>query len=128
MAITTFVNAPAGSTTYAFPIARFDLEAEVRQMRDNPKPRAHLAKTLLHGAKLRLVLMSLRHGAHISNRRIEGALTIQPLDGRVIVTLLESSFDLGPGQLLAIERDVPHSIVAIEDSAFLMTISWADHS
>lgn len=108
----------------SFPIARLDLEEEVRGMRTSPHPGAHLGKTLLRTADMRLVLMILRRGVQISEHRAEGSLTIQPLDGRVIVTLLESTFDLGPGQLLAIEHDVSHAITAAEDSAILLTIAW----
>lgn len=72
----------------------------------------------------RLVLMILDRGANIPVHHTDAALTIEALDGRVIVSMFESSFDLGPGQLLAIERDVPHGVVAIEDSAVLLTLAW----
>jgi quercetin dioxygenase-like cupin family protein len=41
----------------------------------------------------------------------------------VIVSLLDSTFDLGPGRLLPIEPEVMHSVVAIEDSALMLTIA-----
>ncbi len=107
-----------------FPIARLDLSEEVRRMRMSPSGKFHMAKTLLHGSEMRLVLMTLQRGARIPLHHAEGPLTIQAIDGRVIVTLLESSFDLHAGQLLAVERDIPHALVAIEDSAILVTISW----
>jgi quercetin dioxygenase-like cupin family protein len=110
-----------------FPIARLDLEAEICRMRASPRPGGHLGKTLLRTADLRLVLLLLDHGARIPDHQGDGALTIQVLDGRVVVTLLESSFDLSSGQLLAIERGVSHALVAIEDSAVLLTVAWGAH-
>jgi len=113
--------------TRSFPIARSDLEEEIRRMRTSPRSGGHLGKTLLRNADMRVVLMILERGARIPDHRAEGSLTIQTLDGRVIVTLLESSFDLASGQLLAIEHDVSHALVAIEDSAVLLTIAWRGH-
>jgi quercetin dioxygenase-like cupin family protein len=110
-----------------FPIARADLEEEIRQMRASPKSGGHLGKTFLRGKDMRVVLMVLDRGARIPEHRANGSLTIQTLDGRVIVSVYESSFDLASGQLLAIEHDAPHALVAIEDSAVLLTISWHGH-
>jgi quercetin dioxygenase-like cupin family protein len=67
--------------------------------------------------------MVLERGARIPRHHSKGSLTIQALDGRVIVALLESTFDLEPGQILAIDRDVSHAVVAIEESALLLTIA-----
>jgi quercetin dioxygenase-like cupin family protein len=114
-------------TSGSFPIAKLDLEEEIRQMRMSPRPKGHLGKTLLRGPDMRLVLMILDRGTNIPAHRADGSLTVQTLAGRVIVTLLESSFDLSSGQVLAIERDVSHALVAIEDSAVLLTIAWTGH-
>ena len=73
---------------------------------------------------MRIVLMILDHNTRVADHGVEGAVTIQALDGRVVVTLLGSSFDLTSGHLLSIERDVSHALVAIEDSAVLLTIAW----
>ncbi len=32
------------------------------------------------------------------------------------------------GQLLVLDRSVPHDVDALEDSAFLLTIAWPEHS
>ena len=115
------------SAARTFPIARLDLEEEIRRMRASPKPGGHVGKTLLRSADMRLVLMILERGTGISDHQADGSLTIQALDGRVIVSLLESSFDLASGQLLTIERGIPHALIAIEDSAILLTIAWSGH-
>jgi quercetin dioxygenase-like cupin family protein len=122
----TFTHAydPDAEATPALPIARLDLVEEVRQMRASPRSAARTAKTLVRSLDQRLVLMILDHGAQIPVHHTDAALTLQVLDGRVIVSLLESTFDLGPGQLLAIERDVAHAVVAIEASSLLLTLAW----
>ena len=122
--MSTTIERDVESRPRSFPIARVDLDEEVRRLRASPKTNGHLGKTLLHGPDMRLVLMSLDRGKQLPAHSANGSLTIQALAGRVIVTLLESSYDLGPGQLLSIERGVSHALVAIEDSAILLTIAW----
>jgi quercetin dioxygenase-like cupin family protein len=117
------IDAQPHTTTESFPIAKLDLVEEIRRMRASPMPGDHIAKTVLHNEDLRIVLMILSRGARIPQHHAKGSLAIHTLDGRVIVTLLESSFDLGPGQMLAIQRDVSHALVAIEDTALVLTIA-----
>jgi quercetin dioxygenase-like cupin family protein len=109
--------------TSSFPIAMLDVMEEVRKMRASPRPGGRLGKTLVRNPDLRVVLMVLERGARIPRHHSKGSLTIQALDGRVIVALLESSFDLEPGQILAIDRDVSHALVAVDESALLLTIA-----
>lgn len=106
-----------------FPIARLDLVEEVRQLRASPIPHGHVAKTVLRNGDLCVVLMVLQRGTSIPTHHTEGSSSIQALDGRVIVSLLDSSFDLGPGNVLALEPEIAHALVAVEDSALLLTIA-----
>ena len=85
----------------------------------------HYGRTLLRTADMRIVLMILERGTRLTEHDVDGASTIQILDGRVTVSLLGTSIDLASGQVLAIERRVRHSLVAIVDSAILLTIAWA---
>jgi quercetin dioxygenase-like cupin family protein len=107
-----------------FPIARLDLDEEIARMRASPAPAGHLGKTLLRAGDLRVVLIVLGAGAKIPEHSAEGSVAIQVLDGRVVVGALQSSFDLGRGQMLALERGVPHALVAVEDAAILLSIGW----
>lgn len=87
-------------------------------------PGGHYGRTLLRTADMRIVLVILEAGTRLPEHRIDGTSTIQTLDGRVTVSLLGSSFDVVSGRLLAVERGVPHQVVAPEDSAVLLTIAW----
>jgi quercetin dioxygenase-like cupin family protein len=108
----------------SFPIARIDLDEEIQRMRASPRQADRLAKTLVRNRNLRAVLMILDRGAKLPEHRADGSLAIQVVQGRVVVTVLGSTVDLAAGELLAIERDVTHAVIAIEDSALLLTIGW----
>lgn len=107
----------------SFPIARLDLVAEVRQLRASPAPRGHVAKAVLHRPHLRMVLMVLRIGMRLPHHHAKSSLLIHVVEGRIIVALLDSDFELGPGEILAIEPELAHAVVAVEDSALLMTVA-----
>ena len=46
------------------------------------------------------------------------------LSGRINFRTAEQSVDLSAGQMLTLERDLPHDVEAAVDSAFLLTIAW----
>jgi quercetin dioxygenase-like cupin family protein len=115
-----------GEPVQRFPIARLDLAEELRQLRASPTTKSHLAKTVVHDAGLRVVLMILRRGAKIPSHTADCSVMIHVLDGRVVVPLFATSYDLGAGQLLAIDRNVEHALIAIEDSALMLTVGRTD--
>jgi quercetin dioxygenase-like cupin family protein len=117
---------PRPAPLETFPIARLDLVDEIRQMRASPNPHGHVAKTVVHDRDLRVVLMILARGTTLPRHHAKGSLAIQVLDGRVVIGMLDSSFDLGPGQLLVVAPEIAHGLVAIEDSALMLTIGRAD--
>ena len=111
----------------SFPIAVLDLEEEVRRMRMCPMPGGHYGRTLLRTEDMRIVLMVVERGTQLGEHHVDGTSTIQALDGRVSVSVLGSSVELAAGQVLAIEQDVAHEVVAVDDSAILLTIAWKGH-
>lgn len=96
-------------------------------MRMCPMPGGHYGKTLLRTDDMRLVLMVLDHGTELTEHHLDGTSTIQALGGRVAVSVLGSRVDLAAGQVLAIEQDVGHSLLAVDDCAILLTIAWKGH-
>ncbi len=85
-------------------------------------PHGHRAKTVVRNADLREVLMVLRAGARIPSHHADGSMVLHVLDGRVVVTLLESSFDLVASNVLTIGAEIEHALVAIEDTALMLTV------
>ena len=53
---------------------------------------------------------------------------MQALDGQIRFSTAERSVELGAGQMLTLERNVPHRVEGVTDSAFLLTIAWPESS
>lgn len=113
--------------TYAAPALEFDLDRELRSFEaEKPWQAAHTAKILVKHPDLRIVLVALHAGVRLQQHETIGRVSIQTLSGDVRVRVPGSDIELPAGHLLALDRDVPHEILASVDSSFLLTIAWPE--
>ncbi|HEU0167134.1 MAG TPA: cupin domain-containing protein [Chloroflexota bacterium] len=107
----------------------FDLGDEVRQLLEEAgwKQTGRTAKTLVKEADLRLVLVALRRGVAMDEHQAAGPITIQAVSGQFRVLLPEQHVNLVPGQFVALAPALRHSVQALQDGAFLLTIAWPGH-
>ena len=87
---------------------------------------------------LRVLLISLTAGAYVPEHKVEGAITVQTVLGRVEMTAFGSGsealetdrarqkYELGAGSLLSLKGSVPHDVRALEDSCILVSIVRAN--
>jgi quercetin dioxygenase-like cupin family protein len=62
----------------------------------------------------------------MSQHHADGPISVQGIQGRIRLHLPENqTVELGPGDILALETGLKHDVEALEDSAFLLTISWS---
>jgi quercetin dioxygenase-like cupin family protein len=102
---------------------RFDITEELRQLRQSPMQDGHVAKTILHAPTLRIVLMALARGTEVPTPHAVDAITIQAYEGRAVVTVLDNSYELAPGQAIMVKAGVPYTIVARDDCALLLLVA-----
>ena len=72
--------------------------------------------------------MVIHKGHEMGDHQVEGPITIYCLDGQIAFTARGQTHDLKPGQWLFLLGDEPHSLRAIEDSSFLLTILFPSSS
>jgi len=80
------------------------------------------AITLLHHPRLRVVLIALHEGALLDTHTADGPITIHLLEGQVEVTVNGKAFSLQPGNAVAVDDQIPHSVKGLETSVFLLTL------
>lgn len=107
-------------------LLQFDLARETDQLRkeDPWNATSRNAKTLVKYADLRIVLITLKSGIRMEGHKADGSISIQGLAGKLKLHLTNQTVDLPAGRLLTLERGLPHEVEAMEDSSFLLTISW----
>lgn len=109
----------------AAPFLEFDLTREVEALHSEPEwTSGQNARTLVKFDDFRVVLITLRARARVPGHQTKGRISIQTVDGHILVRAEGRTFDLYRGALLALDQGVPHDVEAVEDSAFLLTIAW----
>lgn len=109
----------------AEPITAVDLAATVDQIRREPAYQQgnRNAITLVKLPGLRVVVTAMKAGARLQQHHAASPLTIQTLVGRLRLHLPNRTVELPAGQMLVLDRNVPHDAEALEESAFLLTLS-----
>jgi len=108
------------------PLGHFDLEAMERELRTDPafEAEGHCAVTLAKYPDLRVVLVSMRKGAHLGDTSGSARLCVQQLRGQAVLRLSEGTLHLGTGHLATLDRGMPLELEASSDCAVLLTLAW----
>jgi quercetin dioxygenase-like cupin family protein len=113
--------------TLAARLLTLDLNREIEQLRSEGRWQSgHTAKTLAKYPDLRVVLIVMNAGGRLEKHRAAGRISVHTLQGRIRFNTGEQSVELAAGQMLTLERGIPHDVEGIVDSAFLLTIAWRD--
>ena len=108
------------------PVMVLDVPREVELLRREPAwaQGDRNAKTLVKEPDLRVVLTVLKQGASLREHRVPGTATVQVLSGRARLHLASRQVDVSTGGVVSLERDLPHDLEALEESAVLISIAW----
>jgi quercetin dioxygenase-like cupin family protein len=81
------------------------------------------SKTLVKHPDLRIVLLAMRKKMYMHEHTTSATISVQTLAGHIRLRLPGRTVELPTGQLLVLDQFVPHDVEAVEDSAFLLTLS-----
>ncbi len=81
-----------------------------------------VSTAIVRTAHLELIRSVLHKGRAVPEHKVDGELTIQCIEGKLIVQAHGLSIPLAAGELLFLDGGVPHSIEAEEDSSALLTL------
>jgi quercetin dioxygenase-like cupin family protein len=72
------------------------------------------------------VRLVVRAGNDIKPHKVNGPITLHCLEGQALLRLPAATLELSGGQWVYLDGGEPHSISAIEDTSFLLTILFAN--
>ncbi|MEP6846134.1 MAG: cupin domain-containing protein [Panacibacter sp.] len=81
------------------------------------------AITIFKSKGMRLVLIALRADAVMKTHTATGIISVQVLEGRMAFTTDSQTAELCKGQMLTLHDGIPHSVTAIEETTFLLTLA-----
>lgn len=110
-------------------ISQFDLHEEIRLLRNEESLRRETgrsSKTLVKQQDFRIVLVLMKADTRLSEHRANARISIHAILGCIRVHMRNNGkmVELPAGGLLALDSSIPYDIEALEESAFLLTISW----
>jgi quercetin dioxygenase-like cupin family protein len=116
---------PQGDRMMDAPLVTINLLSLIEQIRaEQPwKEGDRNAITVFKTNGMRIVLIALHKGAEMIKHTANGLISLQVLEGQMLFTTDEQSIELGKGQMLALHEGIPHSILAKEETIFLLTLT-----
>ena len=116
---------PLGDRTIDAPLVTIDLFSFIEQIKKEKKWKEtdRNAITVFKTNGLRIVLIALRKGAEMVKHVANGLISVQVLEGKIQLHTDEQSVKLGKGQMLALHKGIPHSLLAKKKTIFLLTLT-----
>lgn len=109
-------------------LARFDLTHEIADSeQQKPWPSDIHAKTLYKKNDFRVVLISMATGAQMKEHHVDGTSSVQVLKGHIRYSAQGQAYDLQVGSLITVGASIKHEVESLDDSVFLLTISWPEN-
>ena len=105
-------------------LARHSLPEKSEQLQPRDDEAGRRAEILVKEDDLRVTLVTMRTGVQLDEHAVPVSISIQVLSGRFEVIYDGQSDTLGAGGLIALRKNVPHTVRAVEDGAFLLTLGW----
>ena len=116
---------PQGDRLMDAPLVTIDLRSFTKQIREEKvwKNSDRNAITVFKTDGMRIVLIALHKNAEMIKHTADGLISLQVLEGQILFTTEEQSVELIQGQMLTLHKNIPHSVLAKEDTIFLLTLT-----
>lgn len=105
-----------------------NIRDEIEKLRKSPAWQQHAGRsseTLVKYEDFRIVLVLMKPGSYMKDHHADGPISVHAIQGKFRMKLADGeTVELGPGDILALKSHLHHDVEAIEESAFLLTISW----
>lgn len=107
------------------PLIEIDLVGELAALRstDAYLSASHAATTTIAKQPgIRVVLIALKPGGRMHEHPAGAAITVQGFEGHVMFSVGDRNVALTPGVLITVAASLSHSVVSVDESAFILTI------
>ena len=114
-----------GERTIDAPLVTINLLSFIEQIRNEKawEDSDRNAITVFKTNGMSIVLIALHKDAEMIKHTADGLISVQVLEGQMLFNTNEQSINLGKGQMLALHKGIAHSVVAIEETVFLLTLT-----
>ena len=119
------IQRPQGDRIMDAPLVTINLGSFIAQIKAEKawKDSDRNAITVFKTDGMRIVLIALHKDAEMKKHTADGMISVQVMEGQILFTTEEQSVELGQGEMLALHKNVPHSVLAREETIFLLTLT-----
>lgn len=106
-------------------LSTFDLKSTLGEIKAQEAWRKgeRSAKTLIKDHRQRITLVALHGGTKVPAHQANGSISVQMLEGKMKFSTPLRTVTLEKGQILTLYSKIQHSMDALEDCAFLLTLA-----
>lgn len=116
---------PEGNRVLNAQLVEMDLNKFIDQIKNETtwKTGDRNSLTIFKSETMRIVLMGLHENAELKSHKANGVISVQTLEGKINFTTQHQSIIIEKGQMIALEENILHSVTAIKESFFLLTLA-----
>ncbi len=118
---------PEGDRLLNADLVEMDLNQFIDQIRNEStwKDSDRNSITIFKSDKMRVVLLGLHKGAELTTHTANGTISVQVLEGKINFIAEPQTSNLQKGQMIVLHEKIPHSVTALEESFFLLTLAMS---
>lgn len=119
---------PEGDRMLDAPLVEMDLNKLMLQIKSEaPWVEAdHNAITIFKSDLMRIVLMGMHENAELKTHTANGIISVQVIAGKIDFTANDHTASMEAGQMLVLHEKIPHSVIALRESFFLLTLTMSN--
>lgn len=116
---------PEGDRILDAPMVQIDLNENIRIIKEEEawQKSDRNAITIFKTNGMRIVLVALHKSAELATHTASGILCVQVLDGEIKFSTNNQEVVMSKGNMVTLHKDLPHSVYAMKESVFLLTLA-----
>ena len=116
---------PEGNRVLNAQLVEMDLNKYIEQIKNEStwKESDRNSVTIYKSDSMRIVLTGLHKNAELKPHKANGVICVQVLEGKMNFVTDQQTSVVEKGQMIALHENITHSILALKESFFLLTLS-----
>jgi len=116
---------PEGERILNAPLVEMNLNETIKQIKSETTwtESDRNSVTLFKSETMRIVLIGLHENAELKPHKVNGVISVQVVQGKIEFTAEQQNTHLEKGQMIALHENIVHSVKALTESFFILTLA-----
>ena len=116
---------PDGERILNAPLVKMNLNEFIKQIKSETTwaDSDRNSVTIFKSETMRIVIIGLHENAELKPHKANGLISVQVSEGKIEFTAEQQSTQIEKGQMIALQENITHSVRALTESFFLLTLA-----